>query len=114
MHFFHESCPCDSLLNHLESVQVQLRVAVGFQFWQLWQFWQSPPSHSLFNPGQPEAGLCCNLKQASLIEENIPLAPLTTFKAGGPARYFGEATTEDDVKTAVAHACDRQWPHFVL
>src|SRR5205085_11271392 len=53
--------PCDSLLNHSESVQVQLRVAVGFQFWQfwqLWQFWQSPPSQSLFNPGQPEAGLC--------------------------------------------------------
>ena len=27
------------------------------RFWQLWQFWQSPPSHSLFNPAQPVAGL---------------------------------------------------------
>src|SRR6266404_4529125 len=51
--------PCDSLLNHLQSVQVQLRVAVGFQFcqfWQLWQFWQSPPSHSLFNPANRRRG----------------------------------------------------------
>lgn len=49
-----------------------------------------------------------------LLQENIPLAPLTTFKVGGPARYFVEAITEDDVKTAVAHAAERQWPLFVL
>jgi UDP-N-acetylmuramate dehydrogenase len=49
-----------------------------------------------------------------LIQENIPLAPLTTFKVGGPARYFVEATTEDDVQAAVAHANERQWPLFVL
>jgi UDP-N-acetylmuramate dehydrogenase len=49
-----------------------------------------------------------------LIQENIPLAPLTTFKVGGPARYFVEAVTEEEVKTAVAHAAQRQWPLFVL
>jgi UDP-N-acetylmuramate dehydrogenase len=49
-----------------------------------------------------------------LLQENIPLAPLTTFKVGGPARYFVEATTEDDVKAAVAQAAERQWPLFVL
>jgi UDP-N-acetylmuramate dehydrogenase len=49
-----------------------------------------------------------------LIQENIPLSPLTTFKVGGPARYFVEATTEDDVEAAVAHAAERQWPLFVL
>jgi UDP-N-acetylmuramate dehydrogenase len=49
-----------------------------------------------------------------LIQENIPLAPLTTFKVGGPARYFVEALSEEDVKTAVAHAAERQWPLFVL
>ena len=49
-----------------------------------------------------------------LLQENIPLAPLTTFKVGGPARYFIEATTEDEVKAAVAHAAERRWPLFVL
>ena len=49
-----------------------------------------------------------------LIQENIPLAPLTTFKVGGPARYFLEAISEEDVKNAVAHAAERQWPLFVL
>jgi UDP-N-acetylmuramate dehydrogenase len=49
-----------------------------------------------------------------LIQENIPLAPLTTFKVGGPVRYFVEAVSEEDVKTAVACATERQWPLFVL
>ncbi len=49
-----------------------------------------------------------------LIQENIPLAPLTTFKVGGPARYFVEAVTEDDVRTALAFAAERQCPLFVL
>jgi UDP-N-acetylmuramate dehydrogenase len=49
-----------------------------------------------------------------LIQENISLALLTTFKVGGPARYFVEAIIEEDVKAAVAHAADHQWPLFVL
>jgi UDP-N-acetylmuramate dehydrogenase len=49
-----------------------------------------------------------------LIQKNIPLAPLTTFKVGGPARYFVEAASEEAVKAAVAHAAERQWPLFVL
>ena len=49
-----------------------------------------------------------------LLQENIPLAPLTTFKVGGPARYFVEAATEDDVKAAVANAAQRRWPLLVL
>ena len=35
------------------------------------------------------------------IRENVPLAPLTTFKIGGSARYFVEAKTEDDVREAL-------------
>jgi UDP-N-acetylmuramate dehydrogenase len=49
-----------------------------------------------------------------LIQENIPLASLTTFKVGGPARYFVEAISEEDVRAAVAYAADHQWPLFVL
>lgn len=48
------------------------------------------------------------------LQENIPLAPLTTFKVGGPARYFVDCTSESDVQDAVAYAADHQLPLFVL
>lgn len=48
------------------------------------------------------------------IQENIPLAPLTTFQVGGPARYFVEAHDEADVKHAVSLSAERRWPLFVL
>lgn len=44
------------------------------------------------------------------IKENIPLAPLTTFKIGGPARYFVDVRSESDINEAIAwareHMCD--------
>jgi UDP-N-acetylmuramate dehydrogenase len=36
------------------------------------------------------------------ISEDIPLGPFTTFGIGGPARWFAEASSEDEV----AEACD--------
>ena len=48
------------------------------------------------------------------IQENIPLAPLTTLQVGGPARYFVEAHTEVEVKDAIGYAADRRLPLFVL
>jgi len=45
---------------------------------------------------------------------NVPLAPLTTLQVGGPARWFAEATTADDVRAAVHEAKARPWPLFVL
>lgn len=48
------------------------------------------------------------------IQENIPLAPLTTLQVGGPARYFIEAQSESDVRDALAYASDRGLPLFVL
>ncbi|HLW85780.1 MAG TPA: UDP-N-acetylmuramate dehydrogenase [Candidatus Sulfotelmatobacter sp.] len=48
------------------------------------------------------------------LEENVPLAPLTTFKLGGPARYFVEAKSTSDVQEAVAFARSRNLPIFVL
>jgi UDP-N-acetylmuramate dehydrogenase len=47
-------------------------------------------------------------------QENIPLAPLTTFQVGGPARYFVEAHSEREVSEAVAYAFARKLPLFVL
>ncbi len=48
------------------------------------------------------------------IRENVPLAPLTTFQVGGPARYFAEATSEAEVRFAVQYAKDQKLPLFVL
>ena len=49
-----------------------------------------------------------------LLQENIPLAPLTTIKIGGPARYFVEAKTVGEVQEAVAFASVRDLPLFIL
>jgi len=49
-----------------------------------------------------------------VIQEKVPLAPLTTLGVGGPARYFAEARTIGDVRAAVEQAHSRQLPLFVL
>src|SRR5215469_2369985 len=48
------------------------------------------------------------------MQENIPLAPMTTFQVGGPARYFVDAQTELEVRDAVGFAAERRLPLFVL
>ena len=48
------------------------------------------------------------------IQENIPLAPLTTMQVGGAARYFAEIKRDDDVREAVQFAKSRDLPLFVL
>ena len=47
-------------------------------------------------------------------QEQIPLAPLTTFGIGGPARWFAEAASEEDVVEAAHFASERDLPLFVL
>jgi UDP-N-acetylmuramate dehydrogenase len=49
-----------------------------------------------------------------ILQENVALAPLTTFKVGGPARYFVEAKTPAEVSEAVSYASSRKLPLFVL
>jgi UDP-N-acetylmuramate dehydrogenase len=49
-----------------------------------------------------------------ITQENIPLAPFTTFNVGGPARYFMDAHSEHEVSEAVAFAFARKLPLFVL
>ena len=48
------------------------------------------------------------------IQENVPLAPLTTLQVGGTARYFAELRREDEVREAVQFAKRRELPLFVL
>src|SRR5713226_3670325 len=47
------------------------------------------------------------------IQENVPLAPLTTLQVGGAARYFAELKREDDVREAARFA-KTHLPLFVL
>jgi UDP-N-acetylmuramate dehydrogenase len=49
-----------------------------------------------------------------LIQENISLAPLTTLKVGGPARFFVEARTVEEVREAVDFSRSRKLPLFIL
>jgi UDP-N-acetylmuramate dehydrogenase len=51
---------------------------------------------------------------ALAVQENVPLAPYTTLRLGGPARYFCEVTTEDDLLEAVLFARERRLEVFVL
>ena len=48
------------------------------------------------------------------IQENVPLAPLTTLQVGGKARYFAELKREDEVREAAQFAKTRELPVFVL
>ena len=49
-----------------------------------------------------------------VIRRDVPLAPLTTFELGGPARYFSQVATVDDAIWALRWAGDRTLPAFVL
>ena len=49
-----------------------------------------------------------------LLQENKPLAPLTTLGVGGPARWFVEATEEEDIAAAAVWARETGTRFFVL
>ena len=49
-----------------------------------------------------------------LVQENVPLAPLTTFCIGGLARFLIEAKSPAEVQQAVTFARSRNLPLFVL
>ena len=48
------------------------------------------------------------------IQENVALAPFTTFGIGGRARWFVEAVNEAEIVEAVSWARERSLPLFVL
>ena len=51
---------------------------------------------------------------ANHVRRNEPLAPYTTFKIGGPADLFFEATSADALANGVLAARDADVPYFVL
>jgi UDP-N-acetylmuramate dehydrogenase len=51
---------------------------------------------------------------ALTIIENEPLAKYTSWRIGGPARYFANAVTPEDLSATLAWANERALPVFVL
>jgi UDP-N-acetylmuramate dehydrogenase len=49
-----------------------------------------------------------------LIQENVPLSPLTTLRIGGPARFFAEARDEEEMLAAFSFAEQLSLPLFIL
>jgi len=52
----------------------------------------------------------CRIK----IQENIPLAPYTTFRLGGPAKFFCEVSNEKELEEAVTFANEKKLAIFWL
>lgn len=48
------------------------------------------------------------------IRRNEPLRPFTTFKVGGPAKFFASASTRDEFREALKFAHEERLPIFVL
>ena len=48
------------------------------------------------------------------IHTNIPLKNVTTMKIGGPARFFAEARTPQEVQTLYQNAGSKQIPVFII
>jgi len=48
------------------------------------------------------------------IQENIQLAPYTTFKIGGEARYFYIAKTSGEIKQALQFAKEQKLPYYII
>ncbi len=48
------------------------------------------------------------------IQQNIPLATYTTLNIGGPARYFVEVATSNDLEEAIKYAEDNNLEYYII
>ena len=48
------------------------------------------------------------------VQKNVPLAPYTTFKIGGPAKFFTEVKNEKELIEALTYAEKNDLEYFVL
>lgn len=59
-------------------------------------------------------GALSRLIESGLVEEQVPLGPLTTYKSGGPARYFVRVGDEGSLLTIAATGVAGEVPVLVL
>jgi UDP-N-acetylmuramate dehydrogenase len=48
------------------------------------------------------------------VQKNIPLAPFTTFRIGGPAKFFAEVKSEEELIEALKYANENNLEFFIL
>lgn len=65
-------------------------------------------------PASTITGALAARLDASRLERDVPLAPFTTFKIGGPADLLYRTTSADDLAAAVLAARELDVPYFVL
>lgn len=63
---------------------------------------------------RPETDALAARLDSAHLERDVPLAPLTTFRIGGPADFFYAAYTADELARAVLAARETGVPHFIL
>ena len=49
-----------------------------------------------------------------LVQRDVPLGPMTTYKSGGPARLFAEVTTRTELSALIETGVAREHPVLVL
>ncbi len=49
-----------------------------------------------------------------IIRRHVPLAPLTTWRVGGPAAFFAEPQDPDELALCLQFAADRKVPHLAM
>jgi len=54
------------------------------------------------------------VQRPPLIQENVPLQPLTSYRIGGPAKYYFKPPQLEDLQTALAWAGEEEIPFFIL
>lgn len=55
-----------------------------------------------------------NLQAAMKIAENVPLSRHCNYRIGGPARYFCDASSEKEIRSAILFAREKRLPIFIL
>jgi len=55
-----------------------------------------------------------HLIEQGKVRENVPLGPLTTYKSGGPARYFAEIDDIESLRALIATGATASQPLLVL
>src|SRR5215211_465080 len=82
--------------------------------------WQSPGTADFFLPPMSHIQFADPIMQlgdridAARLKRNELLAPYTTFRIGGPADLFYDATSADDLANAITAARQAAVPFFVL
>ena len=65
-------------------------------------------------PGGDKVDIRAPLRFGIQIQRNVPLAPLTTMKVGGPAEYYATVHTTDQLLKLVRWARGVALPYFIL